>query len=258
MPACLSRIQPKLYAHRFDLLFASLLGISVINILFPDDIYNGFAQTLCLPFQLFAGAFLFDVRRRRLFFAIAASIGALLGTGRLLDTLTAYNMEKALAFLYVLFFGWVMLEVFRQLHTAKMVDRENVLAALCGLLLIGYCGFFVFVAVELHRPGSFAGLAPGAQNLRDLFYYSYVTILTIGYGDITPQTWAAQNATLLVALTGYMYSLVVVAMIVSQFAGNKKARKLIRISRLSGDALPRALERKAAELRKSLPPAGRA
>ena len=227
MPACPPRIHPMLHAYRFDILFASLFCAFAVNILFPDDIYNGLAQALCLPLQLFAGVNLFADRGKRLFFALAASIGGLLAAGRLLDMLTAHSIRESMIFLYVLFFGWVMIEVFRQLYSSKMVDRENVLAALCGLLLIGYCGFFIFVAVELHLPGSFTGLTPGEQGRRDLFYYSYVTILTIGYGDITPKTWVAKNATLLVALTGYMYSLVVVAMIVSQFAGNRKAKSLL-------------------------------
>ena len=52
-----------------------------------------------------------------------------------------------------------------------------------------------------------------------------MTILTIGYGDITPHTWVAKNATILVALIAYMYSLVIVAMIVNQFAENRKLKQ---------------------------------
>ena len=124
---------------------------------------------------------------------------------------------------------------------ASLATLLGVLAALCGLLLIGYCGFFVFVAVEFHQPGSFSGLTPGGQGFRDLFYFSYVTILTIGYGDITPHTWVAKNATILVALIAYMYSLVIVAMIVNQFAENRKLKQQEK-ARLSGSAQARRRE----------------
>ena len=43
-----------------------------------------------------------------------------------------------------------------------------------------------------------------------------MTILTIGYGDITPKTWIAKNATVLVGFTGYLYSIVVIALIVGR------------------------------------------
>ena len=58
--------------------------------------------------------------------------------------------------------------------------------------------------------------------MNDLFYFSYVTILTVGYGDITPHTWIAKNATVLVAFTAYIYSLVVIATIVGEATRSKK------------------------------------
>ena len=87
---------------------------------------------------------------------------------------------------------------------------------MCGLLLIGYCGYFLFLTIEFLKPGSFNGLGLGDQAINDLFYFSYVTILTIGYGDITPKSWIAKNATVLVGFTGYLYSIVVIALIVGR------------------------------------------
>ncbi|MFQ9868056.1 MAG: hypothetical protein ACLRWP_14570 [Bilophila wadsworthia] len=50
--------------YRFDLLFASLLCTIVVNIFFPEDIYDGIAQTIYLPIQLIARITLFDIRRK--------------------------------------------------------------------------------------------------------------------------------------------------------------------------------------------------
>lgn len=230
MPRPDSPAFPRLYAHRFETLFASLLCVFVINILFPEDIYDGLPQSIYLPFQFLAGINLFGARRKYVL-ALIATVAAVLLAGRLLDRLTPLNLREALAFGYVVFFGWVMLEVFRQIHGATMVDAEIVLAALCGLVLIGYCGFFVFVGVEMFVPRSFSGIEEGERGLLDLFYFSYVTILTIGYGDITPHSWVAKNATVLIALSAYMYSIVIMATIVSQFAGNRKLRKMAGLLR---------------------------
>ena len=86
--------------------------------------------------------------------------------------------------------------IFRQIYTAPLVDRESVPRGAVRPAPHRVLRFFVFVAVEFHQPGSFSGLTPGGQGFRDLFYFSYVTILTIGYGDITPHTWVAKNATI--------------------------------------------------------------
>lgn len=240
MPSLAYRITQHLYKYRFDLLFASIFFNLILNILFPNDIYGGMAQAIYLPFQLVAGLFIFNPRKKRLVLILVGIVGLILILGRAVEALTMLDIREVLVFVYVLFFGWIMLEVFYQSYAAPMVDRESVLAALCGLLLIGYCGFFVFVAVEIHQPGSFVGIASGTEGLRDLFYFSYVTILTIGYGDITPHTWVAKNATILVALIAYMYSLVIVAMIVSQFAEIKKMKRLARVHSAEGGQEPKA------------------
>ena len=54
------------------------------------------------------------------------------------------------------------------------------------------------------------------MSCNNLFYFSYVTILTIGYGDITPNTWIAKNAAVLVGFIAYVYSIVVIATIVGR------------------------------------------
>lgn len=141
MPEHPHHIRSEAYKYRFDLLFASLLCTIVVNIFFPEDIYDGIAQTIYLPIQLIAGITLFDIRRKGYLLTLLIFLGGLLIVGRLLDSFTPLNLREYLVFAYVVFFGWVTLELFRQIYTAPLVDRESVLAALCGLLLIGYCGF---------------------------------------------------------------------------------------------------------------------
>ena len=207
-------LRTRLYDVRYELLMASLWCVFFLNILFPDNIYGGVAQAIYLPFQLLAALVLFEFRPRIL--RLALFFGALLVICRAMDLFFLNNLREELLLLYLCFFGSIMLEVFRQIYHVQMVTTKVVYAAVCGLLLIGYCGYFLFLAIEFHHPGSFQGLGSGGQAVNDLFYFSYVTILTIGYGDITPKTWIAKNATVLVGFTGYIYSIVVIATIVGR------------------------------------------
>ena len=210
----LSTLRARLYTIRFELLMLSLWCIFILNILFPNDIYRGYAQAIYLPIQLLAALVLFDNRPRIL--RLALFIGALLIVARALDLIFVKSLNVEMLLLYLFFFGSIMFEVFRQIAHAKMFTAKMVYAAVCGLLLIGYCGYFLFLTIEFLNPGSFNGLGAGDQAINDLFYFSYVTILTIGYGDITPKTWIAKNATVLVGFTGYLYSIVVIALIVGR------------------------------------------
>jgi len=207
-------LRTRLYEHRFELLMLSLWCVFVLNILFPDNIYRGYAQAIYLPIQLLAAMVLFEFRPRIL--RLALLFGALLLVGRAMDLFFIKSLKEEMLLLYLCFFGSIMFEVFRQIAHAQMITIKIVYAAVCGLLLIGYCGYFLFLGIEFYHPGSFNGLGMGDQAVNDLFYFSYVTILTIGYGDITPKTWIAKNATVLVGFTGYLYSIVVIALIVGR------------------------------------------
>lgn len=210
----LNSFRSRLYIYRFELLMASLLCVFVFNIFFPDNIYGGMAQSIYLPFQLLAGLVLFEFKKRVIWLVVL--FGVLLMICRSLNLFFASSLLAEVLLLYICFFGSVTLEVFRQIARAQMVSTRMVYAAICGLMLIAYCGFYLFLAIEFANPGSFNGLGEGENAINNLFYFSYITILTIGYGDITPNTWIAKNAVVLVGFIAYVYSIVVIATIVGR------------------------------------------
>lgn len=204
------------YTNRFECLLFSLIGMFILNIFFPVDIYSGTAQAVYLPIQIAAGLNLFGEKQRlRLYGVILVSV-VVLG-GRLLDIFAPINITNEMGLLYIAFFGLVMIEVFRQLYNVQVVNAQIIFAAICGYLLIGYCGYFAFTVIEFNTPGAFVGLQSGKAGSNDLFYFSYITMLTVGYGDITPLSWVARNAAIVVALTGYIYSLIVIGLVVNRF-----------------------------------------
>ena len=252
-------LRARLYEIRFELLMLSLWCVFILNILFPSNIYRGYAQASYLPIQLLAAVVLFDKRPRIQRFALF--IGGLLIAARALDLIFVKSLKVEMLLLYLFFFGSIMFEVFRQIAHAKMFTIKMVYAAVCGLLLIGYCGYFLFLTIEFIQPDSFRGLGPGDQAINDLFYFSYVTILTIGYGDITPITWIAKNATVLVGFTGYLYSIVVIALIVGSahripragVSAVKKPGPLLGHPPLPGQAVPQSAQ-PAAQSEQTVPP----
>ncbi len=204
----------KVFSLRFELLLASLILVFLLNIFFPFNVYGGFAQAIYLPIQLAAGIILFEKKRAVLVGLCMLAIGIVLC--HWLDFLRIVQVKKELMLLYIFFFSNVTIELFRQMSHIRAVTTQSVVAAICGLLLIGYCGFYVFLAIETHHPGSFKNIGSGADIINALFYFSYITILTIGYGDIVPHTWGARNAVVFLGVIAYIYSVVVVAAIVGR------------------------------------------
>ncbi|HVN39096.1 MAG TPA: potassium channel family protein [Myxococcota bacterium] len=102
---------------------------------------------------------------------------------------------------------------------AEDVDAEHISAALCVYFLVGLGFGAFFASLDFVEPASLAGArATGALTLADSVYFSFVTLATLGYGDIVPASLAARSLAVLEAVFGQLYLAVLVARLVSIYA----------------------------------------
>jgi len=77
------------------------------------------------------------------------------------------------------------------------------------------------LTIELIHPNSFCGLALTSTSPKaiteELMYFSYISLTTIGYGDILPITPLARKAAILIGLVGQMYLVVITAIVVGKY-----------------------------------------
>lgn len=91
-----------------------------------------------------------------------------------------------------------------------VVDR--ILGAVVLYLLLGLEWAVGYGIIDAYLPGAFTGSGRGIQHW---VYFSFVTLTTLGYGDIVPVARAARSATILEALVGQLYPAVILARVVS-------------------------------------------
>ena len=100
----------------------------------------------------------------------------------------------------------------------RKVDSERLSAALSAYLLAGHCFGIAYLQVEQLRTGSFAiGGTPthlAQLDLQTAIYFSFVTLATLGYGDISPLTPTARGLAVCEAILGQLYLAVLVARLV--------------------------------------------
>ncbi len=109
------------------------------------------------------------------------------------------------------------------------VDMNRVAGAISVYMLIGLIWASLYFFLSLMDPQAFDGVSDlGFGDARllnaaymDLLYYSYVTLSTLGYGDVTPVSRAAQSLAYLEAISGVMYVAVLVAALVGSY-GKKR------------------------------------
>ena len=112
----------------------------------------------------------------------------------------------------------------RHIANSNNVNINIVIQAVSGYLLIGVIGVLLNgillvyneKAIDLHViNGPFSSVV----------YYTFVTLTTIGYGDIIPTSAIARSISILLGVTGQIYLTVIVAMIVGKYISSNVIRK---------------------------------
>lgn len=137
-----------------------------------------------------------------------------------LDKFGWFKASKAIfPALLALYVGTLVSSFLRYILAARRVDSNVISAALCTYLMLGLLWGSLYQLLEVLVPGSFAGgLLDTASDPHDvanyLYYFSFVTLSTLGYGDITPQTQSAAALCQAEAILGQFFVVVLVARLV--------------------------------------------
>jgi hypothetical protein len=103
---------------------------------------------------------------------------------------------------------------------SKSITREVIYAAMLVYLLVAQLWALVYTFLHLIDPASF-NLPQGQGDFLLFEYYSFVTLTTLGFGDITPLTRVAKAFSVLEAVIGQLYLVVVVAWFVGRHVSRK-------------------------------------
>ena len=111
----------------------------------------------------------------------------------------------------------------RHLVLSGEIDINKIIGAICIYILLGlnWAIFYLFISMAI--PDSFHGLTstPIGTQLGEFMYYSFVTMTTLGYGDLTPVKPLARTVAYLQAIVGQFYVAVLVAWLVGMYLSGK-------------------------------------
>lgn len=205
--------------HRFFALFVTLLvtiaghgavgmlgpGVTALEILLAITLVTAIAAAVQDPAirALIALAFAFVTTR---------IVGGLLGVHFLMP------LSQALWVIATLI---AIIATFRHALRAKSADTERIFAALDAYLLTGVMFGVCYWVLDQVSPQAFGAPTESDLGLDQAVYFSFVTISTVGYGDIVPVGAGARGLTILESVTGQMYLAVLVAWLISLFASDR-------------------------------------
>ncbi|MEM9077272.1 MAG: ion channel [Bacteroidota bacterium] len=218
----------KLYPNRFELFLSSQVAILFGSLLVPPAVFETILEPILFLVNLLAGVVLISRMPKLMWFCICVLA---LNTILFGVSTTIGNESRDVSLLrlsgYFLFYVLVTVQIIKQVWYAERVSKNVIFGLTSGYISLGLIGFFVFLTIELLFPGSFQGGVLGVKGSTDvladeLMYFSYITLMTIGYGDILPTTALAQKATILVGLIGQFYLVIITAVVVEKYISHNK------------------------------------
>lgn len=199
-----------------------MLLILLGSLLFPVVLFQEEIIHIFFLANILSGVLLVSKTRKLLFGYLALfTLGVLFLAYTFVQKLDIEaNFKVVRLAIYTLFYTLVTLEIIRQVWHAEKVGKNVIIGLMSAYISLGLLAFFMFLSIELIHPFSFSGEAVAGtiqQKSDALFYFSYITLLTIGYGDIVPLTPVAQKATVLTGLIGQFYIVIITAVVVGKY-----------------------------------------
>lgn len=132
-----------------------------------------------------------------------------------------------------IFLVYVVVAITGYLLVVRQVTANLICASMCVYLLLGLTFALVYSTLESCNPNAFhvaehlrgVSMEFGAEGSSDVLYFSFVTLTTLGFGDLTPRTPSAKMLVSMEAVTGQLFLAVLVARLVGlHIAGAREDR----------------------------------
>ncbi|GAB3635988.1 hypothetical protein GCM10027422_15780 [Hymenobacter arcticus] len=202
--------------HRYKLLMGSLLFLVLGSGFVPASAAPRLFAALLLQ-NMLVGVLAFWEERP---WVLLASLLVVLGLEIAAQVWGWATVRAYTGAAYSVFCFSITHRIFRKVLATRRVTTELLAATMCGFVLLGMVGTFVFVIINVVQPGAFTDVGQGPGNVQVLNYFSFVTLLTVGYGDIVPVSNVARKATILL---GHFYDVFVISVIVGKYFGGAAA-----------------------------------
>ncbi|MDP2482762.1 MAG: potassium channel family protein [Candidatus Palauibacterales bacterium] len=252
-PSLTRRAARATLAGRFGALFWLLVVTIAVPVVVPDGPIIQRSMTAVLFIAMLSGLRAISRQRRQLIggmaLALPAVVLSVLSLG--LEVQSVYVWSLAL---YGLFFGFLAVQIL--LHTLRQteVDAETIYGAVNVYLLMALFWTMAYLGVAIASPGSFhypdteplnriqaerlamrqsavpPAIRPDWSEAREhaqgtFMYFSFVTLTTLGYGDLYPESDAARILAMLEATLGQLYLVILVARLVGLYTAQETERR---------------------------------
>jgi hypothetical protein len=160
-------------------------------------------------------------RKRDRWVAIVLAVSAVVFSGGALSGVrpAGGDVGPVLAVVFSAYATWKMLGA---IVRSRRVTGNVLAGALATYIMAGLAFAVVYGVIASRRPDAFVTATTTPASFPDLVYFSFVTLLTIGFGDVTPAAPGARAVVLVEGLFGVVFTTVVMASLVAGYIRHRE------------------------------------
>lgn len=198
---------------RFLFLLISLLLLFVLRPFLEGYFRINLLIDIFMTVILLSGIYAVSNKKKVLYICLAIAIPTLVSHW------VSYFIQIPFLFLVgiilgVVFYSFMIITILGYIFKEKNITSDVIFGSICVYLLLGVLWAGIFSIMETLAPGSFQTPEDMGAKFSHFSYFSFVTMTTLGYGDITPLSSPARSLAVLEAVTGQLYIAVLVARLV--------------------------------------------
>ncbi|MCT4664006.1 MAG: potassium channel family protein [Flavobacteriales bacterium] len=214
----------KIYPYRFPIFLSAQIAVLFGSLVFHEDLFNNYISPILNFLALFAGLILLSKKGKIIWLSALIFLGLVSFFIEVFDENQKYLFNLIRLVIFFIFHIIVTKELIFQIWNTKKIDENTIMGLISGFISLGFLGFIISLITELIYPNSFIIADNNTISIFDnLLYFSYVTLLTIGYGDILPATALAQKIVVLIGLVGQMYLVVLTSIVIGKYISQKSS-----------------------------------
>lgn len=212
-----------LKTYKFALLLLSLFMQIVVPVFIADSGLRMLMSYVFISFTLAISIVIFyRSHKPKLLIIIVLAVFTIL----FINWLDYFSMPGAKIVLgragtLLLIYSFIFFNIFREFKRRDEVTIDFIFGAISGFVLIGLIGALLCFIVEFYYPHSFS-FVEHVTDFGDFLYFSFVTITTLGYGDMLPTSNQGEVVSMFMAITGQLYLTIIIALIIGRYLANSK------------------------------------
>jgi voltage-gated potassium channel len=208
-------------------LFVSVLFASFIVPLLPPGFYQRTLFKIAYNIIYFAAIFTLE-KHRKIFLSLFISAIGILWISAIFDLTFLEDFSKGLNILCLLV---IVVFLIQQITTAKNVSERVIVDSISGYLLLGMIFSILIAFILQNDPNAYNYPninSPDTENRLNLsvpIYYAYITLASVGYGDIVPLKPYTRSLATFIAISGQFYVTVIIALLIGKYSSRQVNEK---------------------------------